>query len=86
MSPITSWLMIASGFALIWLSVRAVNRWAARRAQRRYENELAEAAMARATVTIASRNRIRRRTLRLDDMTPDQFRQALEEIEREETL
>lgn len=83
MSPVASWLLIAAGFVAIWLAVDAVNRWAARRRQRRYENELAEAAFARMAVTIASRNRLRNRTLRLDDMTPEQFRQALEEIERE---
>lgn len=86
MSPVTSWRLIAAGFVAICFFVRTVNRWSARRAQRRYENELAEAAFARMAVTIASRNRLRNRTLRLDDMTPEQFRQALEEIEREETL
>lgn len=70
----------------VWALVTIGNRWARNRAQRRYENELAQAAMARSAVTLASRNRLRRRTLRLDDMTPEQFRQALEEIEREETL
>lgn len=86
MSPVASWLLIAAGFAVLWVGLEIANRWSERRLRRRIESELAEAAFARMAVTIASRNRLRNRTLRLDDMTPEQFREALEEIEREETL
>lgn len=37
----------------------------------------------REAIHVLSRSGLRRRTLRLDDMTPDEFRKALEEIEAE---
>lgn len=87
MSPLASWTLIAAGSAVVWLIVAYINERAARR---NAERALGEVAMRRSferehpgSIHVLSRSGLRRRTLRLDEMTPEQFRQALDEIDRE---
>lgn len=92
MSPLGSWTLIAVGAVLIWLVVSLINERAARR---NAERALGEVALRNAEanvepgmihIQIQDRSGLRRRTLRLDEMTPEQFRQALAEIEQEGRL
>ena len=88
MSPLASWTLIATGAAVIWLIVAYINERAARR---NAERALGEAALrnveaASGSIHVLSRSGLRRRTLRLDEMTPEQFKQALDEIDQEGRL
>lgn len=90
MSPLASWTLIATGAAFIWLVVSLINERAHRRAAERALGEVAlrnaEANFGPGMIHIQNRSGLRRRTLRLDEMTPEQFKQALDEIDQEGRL
>ena len=88
MSPLASWTLIATGASVIWLIVAYVNERAARRNAERALGDVAlrNVEAASGSIHVLSRSGLRRRTLRLDEMTPEQFKQALDEIDQEGRL